>query len=263
MTERDITDTIIRTHSDKFVCVPQCKTGATWGGQGLGIIDLWAMKKSYAQPLVIVYEIKTSRSDFLNDNKWHGYLDYCNEFYFVLPNKKIATPEEMPELAGLKYVSKTGTKLYTKKKAVYRNIEIPDSIYKYILISRSSISSHDININKDKALYWRNWLKTKELNRQLGFRISKELRETINGKMEDLERTNSRLIREIEGLANIKEYLDSININYNTINTWGIKTKIEERLKEIESGFSKEFIDDIEKCIYSMNRIKKNIERRN
>ncbi|GAG52025.1 unnamed protein product, partial [marine sediment metagenome] len=97
MTENDIVNVLINSHKDKFVCVPHCKTGPSWYASGMGIIDLWCMKKSWAHPLVIAYEIKCSRSDFMNDSKWPVYLDYCNELYFVTPGKHIAVKEEMPE----------------------------------------------------------------------------------------------------------------------------------------------------------------------
>jgi hypothetical protein len=34
---------------------------------------------------VRIYEIKSSRSDFLADSKWPKYLDYCTHFAFVAP----------------------------------------------------------------------------------------------------------------------------------------------------------------------------------
>jgi hypothetical protein len=32
---------------------------------------------------VVIGEIKSSVSDFINDEKWEGYLPYCNRFFFV------------------------------------------------------------------------------------------------------------------------------------------------------------------------------------
>ncbi len=137
MTEVDIIKLLLKSHNEKnWLCVPHCKTGPSWDNKHLGIIDLWCLKKAYARPLVIGYEIKTARSDFLQDDKWQDYLDYCNEFYFVVPNLEVASPEDMNVGIGLKVVSKTGTRIFTKKQSRYFNIEIPTSIYKHILISR-------------------------------------------------------------------------------------------------------------------------------
>src|SRR5262245_37558363 len=77
------------------VFVPECKTGST--GEGLLKLDAWAMKKSWADPLTWGYEIKVSRSDFTGDQKWHNYLRYCSEFYFVAPLGLIDVDELPPE----------------------------------------------------------------------------------------------------------------------------------------------------------------------
>jgi len=54
--------------------------------------------------IVKIFEIKTSRSDFLRDNKWQNYLDYCNYFAFVVPEGLI-DKSELPENVGLVYIS--------------------------------------------------------------------------------------------------------------------------------------------------------------
>lgn len=68
--------------------------------QGLLKFDGLAITKSYTKPNIIGYEIKVSRNDFLQDNKWHLYLQYCNEFYFVVP-KGLVKKEELPDHVGL------------------------------------------------------------------------------------------------------------------------------------------------------------------
>lgn len=141
MTAKDIKKLLAKRHRyDVFV--PECKDGPTmWNNQGdpgHRRMDAWAMKKSYTQPRAICYEIKVSRVDFLRDDKWHHYLPYCNEFYFVCPPDLI-DKSELPEGTGLIYTSKKGTSLVTKKKALWRDVRIPESLYKYILFSRADI----------------------------------------------------------------------------------------------------------------------------
>lgn len=34
---------------------------------------------------LIAVEVKSSREDFLSDTKWTEYLDYCDQFYFAVP----------------------------------------------------------------------------------------------------------------------------------------------------------------------------------
>ncbi|HLU91559.1 MAG TPA: MmcB family DNA repair protein [Pedomonas sp.] len=50
-------------------------------------------------------EIKVSLSDLRSDAKWPEYLDYCDEFYFAVPEgfplDDLHTPAFAPERAGL------------------------------------------------------------------------------------------------------------------------------------------------------------------
>jgi hypothetical protein len=49
---------------------------------------------------VRIYEIKSSRGDFLSDGKWEKYLDYCTHFSFVAPAGAIFR-WELPRNVGL------------------------------------------------------------------------------------------------------------------------------------------------------------------
>lgn len=52
------------------------------------ILDAVAFKRSWANPCITGYEIKVSRSDFLADEKWRGYLMYCNQWFVWRPGVK-------------------------------------------------------------------------------------------------------------------------------------------------------------------------------
>jgi len=49
---------------------------------------------------VRIYEVKSSRADFLNDGKWEKYLPYCTQFAFVAPAGAIFR-WELPRECGL------------------------------------------------------------------------------------------------------------------------------------------------------------------
>jgi len=34
---------------------------------------------------LVAVEVKSSRNDFLSDQKWQSYLEYCDQFYFAVP----------------------------------------------------------------------------------------------------------------------------------------------------------------------------------
>ena len=54
---------------------------------------------------VTIVEIKVSRADLLGDAKWPEYLDYCDRFFWAIPEHLdrglLDRPELMPERAGL------------------------------------------------------------------------------------------------------------------------------------------------------------------
>lgn len=55
---------------------------------------------------LIAVEVKSSRQDFLSDNKWHEYLDYCDQFYFAVPED--FPLELLPDDCGLTCVDAYG-----------------------------------------------------------------------------------------------------------------------------------------------------------
>ena len=117
MTANDILGLLLDKHH-KDICVPECKTGSTYG-PGLRRIDLWVLKTSWAHPAVYGYEIKINRQDFLHDTKWQDYLEYCTDFYFACP-PGVIEPNELPPEVGLLVSSVNGARLFTKKKATSR-----------------------------------------------------------------------------------------------------------------------------------------------
>ena len=82
ITAKTILDLLLTKH-EKDVCVPECKTGKSYGG--FHQMDLWTMARSWSKSKVTVYEIKVARNDFLRDDKWRSYLSFGNEFYFACP----------------------------------------------------------------------------------------------------------------------------------------------------------------------------------
>ena len=89
--------------------------------------DAVAIKKSWSKPLITGYEIKVSRFDFLRDKKWPGYQAYCHEFYFVSP-PGVVTLDDLPSPehghVGLIYYSPEHDTLFTKRRAMYRKIDL-------------------------------------------------------------------------------------------------------------------------------------------
>ena len=167
-----VLDALLRRHS-KDVCVPECKDGPSQMASSHLRMDLWVMPRSWTKPWVTVYEIKTSRRDFMQDEKWPGYLDCCHRFYFACPWGLIEPGEVGPE-AGLCWVTRTGSRVITKKKApTRREVEIPETVWRYILMCRARITrEHMMDENLE---YWRGWLQEKREKRDMGWRVGREI----------------------------------------------------------------------------------------
>ncbi len=136
----------------KDVFISECKTGPTWFNHNLRKLDAWVMPRSYTNFTTIGYEIKISKSDFKRDCKWLEYLPYCHQFYFVCPWGLIQ-PDEVNGDAGLCWVSKNGKRIYIKKRAAYRDIEIPMDILIHVLMSRVVVMRPDelARLNSEKV----------------------------------------------------------------------------------------------------------------
>jgi len=231
------------------VCVAECKTGPTYFAD-MQKIDFWIEKKSWKRPLSIAYEIKLSRQDFVNDKKWMGYLPYCNEFYFVCPYKMI-NKSEIPDVAGLLWATKNFTRLYTIKKAPYRQIDVPNEMYRYILYCRARITREHEHANKKEI--WKDWLKDKKIDRKFGYHVGKTLREEIDKKIKDVESENEKLKKSIESCDEIIKLLKSFGLSIK--DCYMLSWKFEKKLEEFKYRYSPETITLLENTINNLRSI--------
>lgn len=174
-------------HGDVFVA--GCKMGPTQ--PGLLALDAWALKRSWTNPDAHGYEVKVSRADFLRDEKWRGYLPACNYFSFVAP-RGLIDRAELPEEVGLLEV--VGSRLVTRRKAVYRPVDLHEGVARYVLMWRARIGAD----HADPAGRWRAWLETKAVNRSLGQEVSAGVRDVVRAVRDEcdgLRAENARLGR--------------------------------------------------------------------
>ncbi len=132
------------------VFIPECKDGETWAADGLLKLDAWVMKRSWSPLTTIGYEIKVSRQDFEQDEKWMRYADLTHKFYFVCPAGLIRE-EDLPKGIGLMWVSKA-RKLHTRRKAEATEPDTQkwNSLLVYALMSRSKIVANAREIYGDE-----------------------------------------------------------------------------------------------------------------
>ena len=121
------------------VFVAECKNGPSWG-EHLLRLDAWALVRTWSPPTTIGYEIKVSRADFEQDQKWPGYLPLCHQFYFCCPAGLIRAVDLTPGV-GLIWVGANRERLHVKVKPTRR---APDpgklvALMTYVLMSRTVI----------------------------------------------------------------------------------------------------------------------------
>lgn len=204
---------LLAARHGKDVFVAECKSGPTHGAAHLRL-DAWAMRSSWANACATGYEIKVSRSDFQRDEKWRNYLPYCNEFYFVTTSG-VADLSELPAEVGLLVASKNLKRLYCKRKAVYRDLEVPDPLYRYILMCRARIADEREGGAEyvDAATYWRRWLATKELDHELGRRVSRALRTVIATRIGEVGRENRELKDRCGKYEDVRRVLSGLGLD--------------------------------------------------
>jgi len=196
---------LLRSRHRDDVLVLECKDGPSQGTTH-NRMDAWAMRRSWSKPCTWGYEVKVSRSDFQRDDKWHRYLPYCNEFYFVAPFG-LLKPSELPAEAGLLEATKNGSMLRRRKKASHRDVQIDECFWRYLLMCRTRIVDREIQSNED---YWRQWLEEKVERRDLGYKVSRAIRETVNEQIESVKEKNLKLWDENRELADVKKILGKL-----------------------------------------------------
>jgi hypothetical protein len=259
MTAQDILKLMLAKHSDDL-CIPECKNGSTHrvaSDSKMRRMDLFVVKKSYAHPLNTCYEIKTSRQDFLGDKKHLEYLHLCNAFYFVCPHG-IIDKNEIPEAAGLMEVTRVGNKLFTRKKAQYRDIADPIEVYKYILFSRVKIIPPRY---VDKIEYWRAWLAERDEQKAIGHNVSAKIGELVYRKIDVMGRKNERLKEENEMLKEAKIVLEKLGVNVFCLSAQNIESEIASALRKIENGTSLDLLKWIDMAMQDLNNIKTVIKK--
>ena len=218
-TATDIVRLLAARHSED-VFVPECKTGASWTAVKCPRLDAWAMKRSWARPATYGYEIKIARGDFLQDDKWPDYLGYCHYFSFVAPAGLIQ-PEEVPEGCGLICVSSTGTKLYTKRKAPRREVQVPDTLYRYVLMSRAKIVSGTLPIEDgDAREYWGGWIKRQKIDQEFGWRVGRGIRRRVAEEIDSVRRENKALSDRMAGYDRLRAQLAALGVNPDGSGSW-------------------------------------------
>ena len=244
MISSDILNLLKARHADEF-CVEECKDGPTQFVAGHMRLDLWCFRRSWSQPCMTGYEIKVSRSDFLRDDKWQGYLPLCNTLYFAAPPGLIGINELPPEV-GLIEATKNARRMIVKKKAPFRIIEEPNMLFRYIIMCRST-PQRDYHF--DVASYWRNWMQERADKADLGRAVGKRISQLIKQRIAEVECENKRLEQENRNLEEVKDLCAELGVRPGT---WRVKNL----LIEAQKGVTMDDVKAIESALSALTRAK-------
>jgi len=226
-------------------------------------MDAWAMIPSYSKSLTIAYEIKVTRRDFVQDIKMHEYTMYANEAYLVCPSD-VAKPDELPDGWGLLHVS--GSRLMTKKKAQYRDTDIPEAFYQALIASKvrrwdGSLISREIERRVQGVATYEDYVAGKKTLADIGYQMGRKLSEDLY----NFEREKSRLENRREELesrlaaweklcSKVKSKL-GVDIRRLYDNEWSINPVFRD-LSKILQGPQYDLFEAIEQMYQQMQELK-------
>lgn len=230
------------------IFLTEIKTGPTWTGPPLRKIDALAIKPSWASPCITAYEVKVSRSDFMNDDKWTAYKDVSHRFYWACPVGLIK-PEEVADDCGLVYYNPENGATSTKKKALFRDIPMPDMLLYYIVLSRlGDRERHPFFSSQREQI--QAWVEDKERRAHLGTRFRSGLAKQAAEAQErigDLEFQLKQAKPYEEKWFDLMRYLQPFGISH-----WNYRDEIAQRLT---SGVSKELVNAVVRLVNQANAV--------
>jgi hypothetical protein len=121
LTHRDACFDLAEAKGTRFVEVPLGSKWLNYGG--VSQADVITIKPSYNRFNLDIYEVKVTRSDFLQEikkKKYEASLPHCNRFYFATTSG-IAKAEEIPE--GIGWIVRGENGWSTVKAAKKRDVE--------------------------------------------------------------------------------------------------------------------------------------------
>jgi len=244
----------------KDVVIPECKNGETWGARDLLKMDAWVLKRSYSPLTTIGYEIKCSRQDFEQDQKWTGYLDLCHEFYFVCPAGLIRATD-LPNRVGIIWASKD--KLHTKRKA--DRIE-PDKLKLsrlliYVVMSRSKIVAASMNEEdepKSQLQLLREATEKANERKELAYFVKGHIRQLY----EQAREVDFNLRPREDNVKRFEEQLAKLGIVWDSkANTWHDNMRIENEIRLLKNQISYRTLESMKRLANTLTGVVEEIEQ--
>ncbi len=228
LSESQLCRRVIDKLGKKWAAFQEVKSGSTWSADAPKRFDLLALKKSWSKPCIRIYEAKSNRQTFLNDQKWPKYMDYCNEFYWICPTGMIKK-EEVDPRCGLVTINPESGAIHTRKKAIYRSIT-PESradILMYLFMWRMDTKAIGMTREEQIALIQKDMKEDKEIGAQYAAHISKTLNEAAN----KYRKREQDLTRREAGVEDFRKWCKEMGMN-----EWTAKNAItKDRMVRLEN----------------------------
>lgn len=229
----------------------EVKNGPTHFANELLIMDAVAIKKSWANPCITGYEIKVSRQDFLRDEKWPAYKELCHRFSFVCP-RGLITPDELPDDVGLIWYNPEKQSLYTRRKSIYRNIEISAHMLYYILMSRVDNDRHPFFSDEREEI--EAFMQDKSDRRTLASIFRNKLAEQTEAAIEEANMVVTEYKDYKKDAANFNKVIQIMRGNGIFFNRWSWETDLNDALNKGMPSNLEGIVTSLEE---SLNQLKK------
>jgi hypothetical protein len=237
---------LLANHHFKDVFICECKNGETWGARDLLRLDAWVLKRTYSPLTTIGYEIKVSRADFEQDQKWVNYLPLCHYFYFVCPAGLIRSVD-LPQGIGLVWVSSSG-KLHYKNKAERKtpDYEKQNGLLIYALMARSKIVAdmyQTKSVEKPRLEMLREYVQQAEERKTLAYFVKSH----IKARQEKLDEKERELSYRESDIKRFTEQLTKLGITWDAENRqWRDTYRVENEIRALKNQLSEEFLRNME-----------------
>jgi len=253
---------LLNAKHSKDVIIPECKNGETWGARDLLKMDAWVLKRSYSPLTTIGYEIKCSRQDFEQDQKWTGYLDLCHEFYFVCPAGLIRTTD-LPNRVGIIWASKD--KLHTKRKAqkVEPDIEKLSRLLIYVVMARSKIVAPNRNEEpeqepKSRLQSLRETVEKANERKELAYFIKGHVRQIY----EQTREIDFNLRPREENVKRFEKQLAELGIVWDSnAYHWQDNMRVENEIKLLKNQISFRTLEGMKRLAHTLTDVVEEIEK--
>jgi hypothetical protein len=227
--------------------ISECKNGPTQNCSHRRL-DGWCLIRTWSPVTFVGYEIKTSRSDWMGDQKLSDYLPSCHLLYVVAP-KGIVDPRELPPTVGLMQASDKA--IVTKHKAARREISadgVLDTLT-YVLMARVAVKEENAapQTREERIATWQGWLETNNQSKTVG--------NLARGRVGELYREMEQQVIDLRNRVQQCERIEQL------IREWGFDPlrpfqswRIEMRARELVGAVPDALIGDMTRTVEQMQK---------